>query len=30
MAASAVGVGVVLVGGLFFFQRMESTIADRV
>jgi hypothetical protein len=30
MAASAVGVGVVLIGGLFFFQRMESNIADRV
>jgi lipopolysaccharide transport system permease protein len=30
MAASAVGVGVVLIGGLFFFQRMETTIADRV
>jgi len=30
MAASAVGVGVVLLGGLFFFQRMETNIADRV
>src|ERR1700682_5228849 len=30
MAASAVGVGVVLIGGLFFFQRMETNIADRV
>src|SRR6266404_3317790 len=30
MAASAVGVGVVLLGGLFFFQRMEMNIADRV
>src|SRR6202140_4979665 len=30
MAASAVGVGIVLIGGLFFFQRMETTIADRV
>ncbi len=29
MAASAVGVGVVLIGGLFFFQRMETNIADR-
>src|SRR5467141_2816372 len=30
MAASAVCVGVVLLGGLFFFQRMETNIADRV
>jgi lipopolysaccharide transport system permease protein len=30
MAASAAMVLVVLVGGLFFFQRMETTIADRV
>jgi lipopolysaccharide transport system permease protein len=30
MLASAAGVAVVLVGGLFFFQRMETTIADRV
>src|SRR5437868_3312692 len=30
MAASAVGVCVVLLGGLFFFQRMETNIADRV
>lgn len=30
MAMSAVGVAIVLVGGLFFFQRMETTIADRV
>ena len=30
MAASAVGVALVLVGGLFFFQRMETNIADRV
>ena len=30
MAASAVGVAIVLVGGLFFFQRMETNIADRV
>lgn len=30
MLASAAGVVAVLIGGLFFFQRMESTIADRV
>jgi len=30
MLASAVMVGLVLVGGLFFFQRMETAIADRV
>jgi len=30
MAAAAVGVCVVLLGGLFFFQRMETNIADRV
>ena len=30
MAASTIGVAVVLIGGLFFFQRMETTIADRV
>jgi lipopolysaccharide transport system permease protein len=30
MLASAAMVAVVLVGGLFFFQRMEGTIADRV
>jgi lipopolysaccharide transport system permease protein len=30
MAASAFGVGIVLLGGLFFFQRMETNIADRV
>src|SRR3989442_3861016 len=30
MATSAVGVGVVLIGGLFFFQRMETAVADRV
>jgi homopolymeric O-antigen transport system permease protein len=30
MAASAIGVCVVLLGGLFFFQRMETNIADRV
>jgi hypothetical protein len=30
MAASAIGVGVVLIGGLFFFQRTETNIADRV
>ena len=30
MLASAVGVSVVLMGGLFFFQRMETTMADRV
>jgi lipopolysaccharide transport system permease protein len=30
MLASAAMVVVVLVGGLFFFQRMESTVADRV
>jgi lipopolysaccharide transport system permease protein len=28
--ASAAGVAAILVGGLFFFQRMEGTIADRV
>jgi lipopolysaccharide transport system permease protein len=30
MLASAAMVGVLLVGGLFFFQRMEGTVADRV
>lgn len=30
MAASAAGVALVLLGGLFFFQRMETSIADRV
>jgi lipopolysaccharide transport system permease protein len=30
LLASAAGVAVVLVGGLFFFNRMESNIADRV
>jgi lipopolysaccharide transport system permease protein len=30
MVASTAMVAVVLVGGLFFFQRMESTVADRV
>ena len=30
MVASTAMVAVVLVGGLFFFQRIESTIADRV
>ncbi len=30
MVASAIGVCVVLLGGLFFFQRMETNIADRV
>ena len=30
MLASAVMVALVLTGGLFFFQRMETTIADRV
>lgn len=30
LLASAAGVAVVLIGGLFFFQRMEGTIADRV
>src|ERR1700726_3544648 len=30
MLASTVMVGLVLAGGLFFFQRMETTIADRV
>src|SRR5438309_7916795 len=30
MAASAVGVAIVLLGGLFFFQKMETNIADRV
>jgi lipopolysaccharide transport system permease protein len=30
LLASAIGVVVLLVGGLFFFQRMEGAIADRV
>jgi lipopolysaccharide transport system permease protein len=30
LLASAAGVAVILVGGLFFFQRMEGAIADRV
>ncbi len=30
LLASAAGVAVVLLGGLFFFNRMESSIADRV
>src|SRR5258706_50888 len=30
MPASPAGGGVVLIGGLFFFQRMETNIADRV
>jgi lipopolysaccharide transport system permease protein len=30
MLASAAMVALVLIGGLFFFQRMESTVADRV
>jgi homopolymeric O-antigen transport system permease protein len=30
MLASASAVAVVLLGGLFFFQRMEGTVADRV
>src|SRR5258708_10193157 len=30
MLASAMMVGLVLIGGLFFFQRMETTVADRV
>ncbi len=30
LLASAAGVAVVLIGGLFFFQRMEGTVADRV
>ena len=30
MLASASAVMVVLLGGLFFFQRMEGTVADRV
>jgi lipopolysaccharide transport system permease protein len=30
LLASSVAVAVVLVGGLFFFNRMESTVADRV
>jgi len=30
MLASSVGVLVVLIGGLFFFQRMEGNVADRV
>jgi lipopolysaccharide transport system permease protein len=28
--ASSAGVAVILIGGLFFFQRMEGSIADRV
>jgi hypothetical protein len=30
MVASTAMVALVLVGGLFFFQRIESTVADRV
>jgi len=30
LLASSGAVAVVLVGGLFFFNRMESTVADRV
>ena len=30
LMASAAAVGLVLLGGLFFFNRMESTVADRV
>jgi len=30
MIASSAAVAVVLMGGLFFFQRMEGTVADRV
>jgi lipopolysaccharide transport system permease protein len=30
MAASAVAVVLVLLGGLVFFQRMETSVADRV
>jgi lipopolysaccharide transport system permease protein len=30
LLASATGVTALLVGGLFFFQRMEGAIADRV
>jgi lipopolysaccharide transport system permease protein len=30
LLASAAGVAVVLIGGLYFFQRMEGTVADRV
>jgi lipopolysaccharide transport system permease protein len=30
MLASTLGVVVVLIGGLFFFQRMEGNVADRV
>jgi len=30
LLASAAGVALVLLGGLFFFQRMEGTVADRV
>jgi lipopolysaccharide transport system permease protein len=30
MIASSVAVAMVLIGGLYFFQRMEGTIADRV
>jgi lipopolysaccharide transport system permease protein len=30
LLASAAGVAVVLLGGLFFFNRMESSVADRV
>jgi lipopolysaccharide transport system permease protein len=30
LAVSAAMVALILVGGLFFFQRVEGTIADRV
>jgi lipopolysaccharide transport system permease protein len=30
LVASSAAVGLVLLGGLFFFNRMESTVADRV
>ncbi len=30
LLASAAGVAVVFVGGLIFFNRMETTVADRV
>ncbi len=30
LLASAAAVGVLLVGGLLFFQRMEGTVADLV
>jgi lipopolysaccharide transport system permease protein len=30
LLASSAAVALVLLGGLFFFNRMESTVADRV